>query len=352
MTSRREFLVGAGAGLASLGVAYLARGQDQPPNNPNAMNLIDEIVPPGEHPGGRPLVISTWRHGLPANKTAWKILADGGRALDAVEQGVQVVEADPKITSVGYGGRPDREGHVTLDACIMDETGNAGSVAFLQNIMHPISVARRVMEDTPHVMLVGEGAQRFARDQGFTEKDLLTDKSRDGWQEWLKTAEYDPWSPPKDPAEGQTNHDTISMLALDQEGNLSGSCTTSGLAYKMHGRVGDSPIIGASLFVDNEVGGACATGVGEEVMKTLGSFLIVELMRQGASPQEACEEGIRRILTRHDNLDDVQVGYLAIDKTGRVGAYDIQPWYQYALTTSDGITRLVDSASYLKKQDG
>jgi isoaspartyl peptidase/L-asparaginase-like protein (Ntn-hydrolase superfamily) len=315
------------------------------------MNLIDEIVPPGGEPGARPLVVSTWRHGLPANEKAWNVLKDGGRALDAVEQGVRVVEADPAITSVGYGGRPDREGHVTLDACIMDATGNAGAVAFLQDIKHPISVARRVMEDTPHVMLVGEGARAFAREQGFKEEDLLTESSREDWREWLKEAKYDPWSPPRDEAVGQTNHDTISMLAMDQEGNLSGSCTTSGLAYKMHGRVGDSPIIGAALFVDNEVGAACATGVGEEVMKTLGSFLIVELMRQGASPQEACEEGIRRILARHDDLENVQVGYLAIDRSGRVGAYDIQPWFQYALTTPDGDTRLVDADSHLKKQE-
>jgi isoaspartyl peptidase/L-asparaginase-like protein (Ntn-hydrolase superfamily) len=346
MTSRRDFLLGAGAGLASLGAAYMAWAQ----KDPNALNLVEEIVPPGSEPGTCPLVVSTWRHGLPANEEAWKILSSGGRALDAVEQGVQIVEADPKIASVGYGGRPDREGHVTLDACIMDETGNAGSVAFLQNIMHPISVARRVMEDTPHVMLVGEGALGFAREMGFEEVDLLTDKSRAELQVWLKTAEYDPWSPPKDPTEGQTNHDTISMLALDQAGNLSGSCTTSGLAYKMHGRVGDSPIIGAALFVDNEVGAACATGVGEEVMKTLGSFLIVELMRQGASPQEACEEGIRRILVRNDSLEDVQVGYLAIDKQGRVGAYDIQPWFQYALTDRNDGTRLVDSGSHLAKE--
>ncbi len=351
MTSRREFLLGASAGLASLGAAYMAHGQTNPPDNRGGLDLIDKIVPPGGYPGGRPVVVSTWRHGLPANKTAWKIMLDGGRALDAVEQGVKLVESNPKVTSVGYGGRPDRAGHVTLDACIMDETGNAGSVAFLQNIKHPISVARHVMEDTPHVMLVGEGARQFALEKGFQEEDLLTDQSRAAWQEWLKTAEYDPWSPPKNKAEGQTNHDTISMLALDQDGNLSGSCTTSGLAYKMHGRVGDSPIIGAALFVDNEVGAACATGVGEEVMKTLGSFLIVELMRQGATPQEACEEGIGRILARHKDLQDVQVGYLAINKVGQVGAYDIQPWFQYALTTPDGKTQLVDSDSILKKQD-
>jgi len=348
MTSRREFLVGTGAGLTALGAAWMARSQERPPYNPNSLNLIDEIVPPDGEPGVRPMVVSTWRHGLPANQRAWEILKAGGRALDAVEQGVMVVEADPAITSVGYGGRPDREGFVTLDACIMDETGNAGAVAFLQNIMHPVSVARRVMEDTPHVMLVGEGALQFALAQGFPEQDLLTPQSRADWMAWLETAEYVPWSPPKD-AGVPANHDTISMLAIDQTGNISGSCTTSGLAYKMHGRVGDSPIIGASLFVDNEVGGACATGIGEEVMKTLGSFLIVELMRQGATPQQACEEGIRRVMARQDNLDDVQVAYLAIDKKGRVGAYDIQPWFQYALTTPDGQTRLVDSDSYLKK---
>jgi N4-(beta-N-acetylglucosaminyl)-L-asparaginase len=193
MTSRRDFLVGAGAGLAALSTAYMTRAQDTPPNNPNAMNLIDEIVPPDGEPGVRPLILSTWRHGLPANETAWTVLKNGGRALDAVEQGVQVVEADPEISSVGSGGRPDREGHVTLDACIMDEKGNAGSVAFLQNIMHPISVARRVMEDTPHVMIVGDGALRFALEKGFKEEDLLTEKSRAGWQEWLKTEKYDPW---------------------------------------------------------------------------------------------------------------------------------------------------------------
>ena len=177
MTSRREFLKGAGVGLASLGAAYMARAQDYPPNDPNALNLIDEIVPPDGEPGTRPLIVSTWNHGLPANEKAWDVLKDGGRALDAVEQGVRVVEADPKITSVGFGGRPDREGFVTLDACIMNETGNAGSVAFLQDIMHPISVARRVMEDTPHVMLVGEGAKAYALEQGFQEENLLTDSS-------------------------------------------------------------------------------------------------------------------------------------------------------------------------------
>lgn len=343
MTTRRAFLIGAGAGLAALARASSARGQDLRTNDP--LSLIDRVAPPHGEPR-RPLVVSTWKHGLPANDEAWRLLADGRRALDAVEAGVRVVEADPEVTSVGYGGRPDREGHVTLDACIMDERGEAGSVAFLQNIMHPISVARRVMEDTPHVMIVGEGARRFAVENGFPEQDLLTDRARRDWRRWLETARYDPWSP----ADGTSpaNHDTISMLAIDAAGDLSGACTTSGLKYKMHGRVGDSPIIGAALFVDNEVGGACATGVGEEVMKTLGSFLIVELMRQGASPQQACEEGIRRIVRRHDDLADVQVGYLAIDRLGRVGAHAVQPAFSYATTDAVAGTRLVASSSHLR----
>jgi isoaspartyl peptidase/L-asparaginase-like protein (Ntn-hydrolase superfamily) len=370
MTTRREFLKGTGAGLAALGAAgalgagrALAQaGSDPVRPGTGAMSslpLIDRVVPPRDAVGRRPLVVSTWRHGLPANDAAWKVLAGGGRALDAVEAGVRVSEADPEVMSVGYGGRPDREGHVTLDACVMDERGEAGAVAFLQGILHPVSVARKVMELTPHVMLVGEGARRFAAAQGFPEQDLLTDKARAEWQEWQKKAEYSPWTPPTDPGSTSSarpprqgdNHDTISMLALDEAGNLSGACTTSGLAYKMHGRVGDSPIIGASLFVDNEVGAACATGVGEEVMKTLGSFLIVELMRRGATPQEACEEGIARILHRHRNgdLSQVQVGYLAIDRAGNVGAYDVQPWFQYAITDAQEGTRLVDAASYLKK---
>jgi len=334
MTTRREFIMGAGAGLAAMGTAGAgeSRAQSAPKSKVSGV----------EGPAG-PLVVSTWRHGVAANEAAWKILDAGGRALDAVEQGVRVSEADPGVTTVGYGGLPDRDGKVTLDACIMDEKGNAGSVAFLQDFLHPVSVARKVMEETPHIMLAGEGARRFALEQGFEPTDLLTESARRDWQEWLKTAEYDPHS-----QHLPDNHDTISMLALDAAGNLSGSCTTSGLAYKMHGRVGDSPIIGAALFVDNEVGAACATGLGEEVMRTLGSFLIVELMRQGASPQEACEEGVRRIIARHEDLAEVQVGYLAIDRQGRVGAYGIQPWFQYAVTDSKNGARLLDSASHLK----
>ncbi|QCR23732.1 N(4)-(beta-N-acetylglucosaminyl)-L-asparaginase [Pontibacter sp. SGAir0037] len=288
----------------------------------------------------KPLVISTWNHGLAANEAAWKVLQAKGRALDAVEAGVRVTEADPKVTTVGYGGWPDREGKVTLDACIMDEEGNCGSVAFLQNIMHPISVARLVMEKTPHVMLVGEGAQQFALSQGFKKQNLLTKEAEKAWKEWLKTANYKP-------VINIENHDTISMLALDEAGNMSGACTTSGAAWKMHGRVGDSPIIGAALFVDNEVGGACATGLGEAVMKTVGSHLVVELMRQGYPPQKACEEAVNRIVRKQKNYKDLQVGYLALNKQGEYGSYCIHPGFNYAV--HDGKTnQLIDSSSYTR----
>lgn len=287
-----------------------------------------------------PMVISTWKHGLAANKAAMHSLLKGHKAIDAVEIGVKVSEADPETNSVGYGGWPDRDGCVTLDACIMDETGNCGSVSFLQNIMHPISVARKVMEDTPHVMLSGKGALQFAIEKGFKEEDLLTEKAKKRWKKWLQTSEYKPII-------NIENHDTIGLLALDKEGDISGACTTSGLAWKMHGRVGDSPIIGAGMFVDNEIGGCCATGVGEAVMKTLGSFLIVELMRQGASPQEACEEGINRII-KNQNYKDMQIGYLAINKKGEHGSYAVHPGFNYALYQNDE-NKLIDSDSFIKK---
>ena len=269
-----------------------------------------------------PIVISTWGHGIPANEAAWKVLSNNGTALDAVEQGVRVPEADPNVTSVGYGGLPDRDGCVTLDACIMDHHGKCGSVAFLQHIKHPISVARLVMEKTPHVMLVGEGALCFALEHGFEKENLLTEESKAAWEKWKKSSNYMPHH--------YENHDTIGMLAIDKSSNISGACTTSGLAWKYHGRVGDSPIIGAGLFVDNEIGGAVATGVGEEVMKTLGSFLVVELMRNGKSPQDACQLAIERIVKNNKKLD-FQVGFLALNKNGEVGAYSIQNNFKYAL---------------------
>ncbi|MEM1328108.1 MAG: N(4)-(beta-N-acetylglucosaminyl)-L-asparaginase [Bacteroidota bacterium] len=286
----------------------------------------------------QPTVLSTWNN-VKANEAAWTKIAANQRALDAVEAGAKVPEADEKDQSVGYGGRPDREGRVTLDACIMDEFGNAGSVCYLQHIKHPISVARKVMEETPHIILAGDGALDFALANGFEKEELLTEKSKQEWQEWLKTAEYKP----------KVNielHDTIGIIALDKEGNLSGACTTSGMAYKMAGRVGDSPIIGAGLFVDNEIGAAAATGHGEEVLKTLGSFLVVELMRQGRTPQQACEEAVKRIAKRHPNPEDIQIGYIALDKKGNVGAYSLQDGFVYALTQG-GETEVLDAAAHL-----
>jgi N4-(beta-N-acetylglucosaminyl)-L-asparaginase len=218
---------------------------------------------------------------------------------------------------------PDRDGNVTLDACIMDDKGNYGSVLGVKNIKHVISVARKVMEETPHVMLVGDGAEQFAVAQGFERENLLTEQSKKAWEKWKEKSEYKPII-------NIENHDTIGMLALDKEGNISGACTTSGLAYKMAGRVGDSPIIGGGLFVDNEIGGAAATGLGEEVLKTVGSFLIVELMRQGKTPQAACEEAIGRIVKKPGkNYKDFQVGYIAVNKQGESGAYSIHEWFSY-----------------------
>lgn len=272
----------------------------------------------------KPLVLSTWNFGMAANEAAWKILSGGGRALDAVEAGAKVPEADPTETSVGLGGLPDREGRVTLDACIMDEAGNCGSVAFLENIVHPISVARLVMEKTPHVMLAGEGALQFALANGFKKQPLLTEESKKAWKKWLKTSEYKP-------VINIENHDTIGIIALDANGNLSGACTTSGMAYKMHGRIGDSPIIGAGLYVDNEIGAATATGVGEEVIKIVGCHLVVELMRQGKSPQDACEVAVERIVKKNPSkAKEVQVGFLAVNKNGDTGAYCLQPGFTYA----------------------
>jgi len=270
-----------------------------------------------------PLILSTWSHGIPANDAAWDILENNGSPMDAAEAGARVSEADPTITSVGFGGLPDEQGNVTLDSCVMDHTGNCGSVAFLQNIMHPVSVARKVMEETKHVMLVGEGARQFAISQGFKEIDLLTDESRISWKDWKK--EQREMTP-------HETHDTISVLVQDKNGDMAGACTTSGWAYKLHGRVGDSPIIGAGLFVDNEVGCAAATGLGEEVIKTTGSFLVVELMRQGFDPTKACEEALNRVIKAHNGNPDFQIGYIAMRKDGKIGAACLKWSFEYALS--------------------
>ncbi len=293
-------------------------------------------------PAIKPVVVSTWQHGIAANDAAWGVLSEGGRALDAVEAGVRVTESDPNVSTVGIGGRPDREGHVTLDACIMDENGDCGSVAFLEHIENPISVARKVMEETPHVMIVGKGALNFALSQGFEKTNLLTPEAEADWKKWLEEA-------PEDVRMeiNVENHDTIGMVALDADGNLSGACTTSGAAWKLHGRVGDSPIIGAGLFVDNEVGGACATGWGEAVVRVVGCHLVVEFMRQGHAPEEACRLAVERAISKNPDYQEIQVGFLALNKNGEHGSYCIQPGFDYAVYDELEGKWMIDAKSQL-----
>ena len=265
--------------------------------------------------------ISTWKT-TEANQKAGQMLDKGEHALDAAVAGVAIEEENPKNTTVGYGGAPDRTGKVTLDACVMNHLGDCGSVVAVENIVNVAKLAKDVMEKTPHVMLSGKGAEEFAISQGYKKTDLLTDQSKKEWEEWLKDQDYRPII-------NIENHDTIGMLCIDKNNNLSGACTTSGLAYKMKGRVGDSPIIGSGLFIDNKIGGAVATGLGEEVVKTVGSFLVVELMRQGLSPQEACEKAVKRIVSNNSQENKFQVAYIAMNKKGEVGSYSIEPGFTY-----------------------
>ena len=331
MANRRNFL--KTTALASAAFALQAfKSKPEIENTANANKIK------------KPIVLSTWNFGLQANVAAWQVLKNNGKALDAVEAGVKIPEGDPTERSVGYGGRPDRDGRVTLDACIMDENSNIGAVGCLEHIKHPISVARAVMEKTPHVMLVGEGALQFALAQGFKKENLLVPDSELEYKEWLKTSEYKPIA-------NIENHDTIGMIALDANGDLSGACTTSGMAFKMHGRLGDSPIIGAGLYVDNEIGAATATGHGEEVIRISGSHLVVELMRQGKSPQKACEEAVARIVNlskkRNKDLKDIQVGFIALNKKGEFGSYCLQGGFNYAVHDAAG-NRLIEPPYFLK----
>jgi N4-(beta-N-acetylglucosaminyl)-L-asparaginase len=344
MSNRRDFLKTSLLATSALALPRLSQA---------AAAALAGSVPGGV--GAR--VVSTWDFGIPANQAAWTVLGKGGKPLDAVETGVLVPEADLHNHSVGRAGYPDRDGKVTLDASIMDGDGRCGAVAALEHIAHPIKVARKVMEDTPHVLLVGDGALEFALQEGFKKEDLLTPESAKAWHEWLKQAKYTPVANSENidyhrslqnlgmPG-GKNNHDTIGMLAVDANGHLAGACTTSGMAWKMHGRVGDSPIIGAGLYVDNEVGGATSTGVGEEVIRNAGSFLVVELMRQGRSPQEACEEAVRRIVKkRPEATKDMQVGFLALRRDGECGAFAIQKGFTYAVCDAQQQDRLLASPS-------
>ena len=331
---RRKFLVQSS--LTGIGISV---GSIVPAN---AENQSESFAAENKKSG--PLVVGTWNV-LESTDVAWKTLQSGGSALDAVEQGCRLEEANEKGLTVGLGGLPDRDGHVTLDACVMNEHGDCGSVVYLENVVHAVSVARKVMEETPHVMLAGRGAEQFAYEMGFPKQDLLTERSRLAWEKWKEKSHYEPII-------NIENHDTIGMLAIDRKGNLSGACTTSGVSYKMAGRVGDSPIIGAGLFVDNEVGAAVATGLGEEVVKTVGTFLIVELMRQGLSPADACKEAIRRIVTKpKSNYKNFQVGYIAVNKLGEVGYYAIHPGFSVARYQS-GTNEILKSDSYSKEKKG
>ena len=270
-----------------------------------------------------PRIISTWNHGFEANKVAWDNLSSGKGGLTAVEYGVRVSEDDPNEMSVGLGGLPDRTGKVTLDACIMDNNNDCGSVSFLENIKNPISVARLVMEKTPHIMLSGKGAYDFAIEQGFKSQNLLTKKAEEAWQKWKKSSDYKP-------VINIENHDTISMLLIDENQDLFGACTTSGAAWKLHGRVGDSPIIGAGVYVDPEVGAACATGLGEAVIKICGTHTVVEQMRNGLSPSDACKVAVERIKKSNKDLSGLQVGFIAMNIEGKHGAHSMYSGFEYA----------------------
>lgn len=330
------------AGVVGSPLLQAANAMPTPPASPQPVST--QTAAPQTAKRGAPVVVSTWQHGVPANAAAWRVLAGGGTALDAVEQGVRVPEADPQVRTVGLGGYPDASGEVTLDACIMDHQFRCGAVAGLKRIKHPISVARLVMERTPHVMLVGEGALSFAKAQGFAKENLLTEQSKREWQQWLQSGQ----------AKQQINienHDTIGMLALDSHGHLAGACTTSGAAYKLPGRVGDSPIIGAGLYVDNEVGAATATGQGELMIKTVGCHLVVELMRQGLSPQLACQRAVERIAAKLPEAAALQVGFLALSNQGEVGAFCLQSGFNYAVQQAGG-AQLIDATYLLQAKTG
>ncbi|MEC3907185.1 N(4)-(beta-N-acetylglucosaminyl)-L-asparaginase [Tamlana sp. 2201CG12-4] len=336
MSNRRDFIKKTALGTIGVSTVFSCKEITE-----NKQDKAEGVI--GSTPT-KPLVISTWNHGLPANEETWKRLKQGRSTLDAIEAGMKIPEADPKVRSVGYGGFPDREGKVTLDACIMDHKSNCGSVSFLQGIKHPISIAKRVLQNTPHVMLSGKGALQFALSEGFVEENLLTDEAEKDWKKWLEASKYSP-------VINIENHDTISMLVLDKNGDISGGCTTSGAAWKMHGRVGDSPIIGAGLFLDNEVGAAAATGLGEAVIRTAGSAMVVELMRQGKSPFEACKEIVERIYNKHKDHKDMeylQVGFIALNKNGEYAGYSLRSGFNYAVVDETQGNRMEDAQFKMK----
>lgn len=322
---RRQFIkhssltgVGFAIGSSALSCISSTKEQSNQQQNNTAMNMEKPKFPKA---------VCTWDFSK-ASAKAGEALSKGVNALDAAITGVAVEEENIKNTTVGKGGAPDREGNVTLDACVMDSNGDCGAVLCVENITNVAALAKKVMEDTPHVILAAKGAEEFAYANGFKKENLLTEASKKAWEKWKESPEYKPII-------NIENHDTIGMLCLDINGDIAGACTTSGLSYKMKGRVGDSPIIGSGLFIDNEIGGAVATGMGEEVLKTVGSFLIVELMRNGKSPQEACEEAVKRIVSKNDAYKDFQIAYIAMDKLGNVGSYCIHEGFTYMTYEND-----------------
>ncbi|WP_124981745.1 isoaspartyl peptidase/L-asparaginase family protein [Nonlabens xiamenensis] len=326
MNRRRFILQSSKAGVAlSLGATLMACIDQN----------TDTVVQPKK---SKVIALCTWGFSE-ANAAAGKALESGSTALEAAITGVAVEEANIKNSTVGKGGAPDREGNVTLDACVMDANGDCGAVVCVQNITHVAALAKVVMKETEHVMLAGEGAEELAYRHGFQKENLLTEKAAEDYRAWLKTSKYEPII-------NIENHDTIGMLCMDQHGDIAGACTTSGLSYKMKGRVGDSPIIGAGLFIDNEVGGAAATGMGEEIMKQVGSFLIVELMRQGKSPQEACEVAMQRIVSKNKDINKFQVAYIAINKAGATGSYCIHPGFSRMEYRNGKNTRIPSAAHF------
>ncbi len=296
-----------------------------------------------------PVVVSTWDSGISANNAAWPSLQKGGRALDAVEAAGRASEDEPSCC-VGLQAWPDRDGKVTLDSCIMDGNGDIGAVSFLERIKHPVSVARKVMETTPHVLLSGEGAQAFAVANGFPLEDgKLSPDGEKEWKKWLEKSKYQPvinienrktvpqvLPPPYRFENGSFNHDTMGTVAMDAGGKLAGMVTTSGMAFKVRGRVGDSPIIGAGLFVDNEVGAATSSGVGEEVIRICGTHTVIEQMRMGRTPEEACREAVGRVVKRNPaKANEMQVGFVALSKKGEVGAFSIVKGFTISITNSE-----------------
>ena len=293
-----------------------------------------------------PVIVSTWDSGRTANSAGWPLLKKRGRVLDAVEAAGRASEDEPSCC-VGLAAWPDRDGFVTLDSCIMDGNGDCGAVSFLERIKHPVSVARKVMETTPHVLLSGEGAQQFAVANGFPlESGQLSPDAEKEWKKWLEKSKYKPEvnienkhasiPTPYFFDDGSPNHDTMGTIALGSDGKLAGMVTTSGMAFKIRGRVGDSPIIGAGLFVDNEVGAATSSGVGEEVIRICGTHTVVEQMRAGRSPEDACKEAVRRVVKREPSkAKELQVGFVALSGTGEVGAFAVQKGFTYTVTNDD-----------------